>query len=79
MPRNPRQQAQKHMAQTANHLNKAMEALAKLKRMFEEQHPELAEQLDTIGISMAMISTMLDQFSIHCWGKPPADYDYLRK
>lgn len=75
MAKQHRKVLKRKVAQTYNHLQTAVNNLAWLAEVFEEDHPEYDAAWRMIGTTIVLAMGELENISRHAWGTFPDDID----
>lgn len=75
MTRASRKRVKERCARVHKHLGLAADALAVLKTEFTEHHPDLAQEIDQMGVAVLMLQEVVEAFWVKCWGKLPSKWE----
>ena len=69
-----RRYAKRNMRSAYRHMDTVMDILLTMKRMFEDDHPDLAQQLDVICQTQLFVQQMVSKWYENVWGTVPGNW-----
>ena len=70
-----RRYAKRNMRSAYRHMDAVMDILLTMERMFEDDHPDLAHQLERINQLQLYVQWMIARWYEAVWGSVPGDWE----